>query len=180
MKNRIIVKRYAEAYIAYAKETSGLGKAIEDFKQIKDILRDNPEFLKFLQAPEITVHQKNDFIDLVLANSFSKEFAQFLKLLLEKSRIELLGAIAEYVRVTYSFGNEVEAVFKTSFPLDLPIIEKIKKRLEEKLKKKLKFYIELDGTLLGGVQVTIGNTVIDGSIRRRLDDLRDKLETVRV
>lgn len=180
MKDRIIVKRYAEAFIAYAGETSGLEKAIADFKGIKEVLRDNPEFLKFLQAPEITVHQKNEFIDSVLAGNFSNETRQFVELLLEKSRINLLGQIAEYIRVTYSYGSEVEAVFKTSFPLDLALIEKIKKKLEEKLKKKLKFYIDLDGSLLGGVQVTIGNTVIDGSVRRRLEDLRDKLETVRV
>jgi len=180
MRNRIIVKRYVEAFIAYVKETSGMDRAVEDFMNISKILADTPEFLKFLQAPEITDHQKEDFIDKVSGNYFSQEFVQFLKLLLEKSRIELFPGVIKYVIDTYSHGDEAEALFKTAFPLDHKSVDKIKKGLESKLNKKLKLVVGLDPGLLGGVQVTIGNTVIDGSVRRRLDDLKEKLETVRV
>jgi len=72
------------------------------------------------------------------------------------------------VRISFLKGSEPFYFFK------------IKKGLESKLNKKLKLVVGLDPGLLGGVQVTIGNTVIDGSVRRRLDDLKEKLETVRV
>ena len=44
----------------------------------------------------------------------------------------------------------------------------------------MRFYIDLDGSLLGGVQVVIGNTIIDGSVRKRLDELKEKLTTIRM
>ena len=64
--------------------------------------------------------------------------------------------------------------------MDLELIREIKNNLEDKFKKKFKLYINLDGSLLGGIQVVIGNTVLDGSVRRRLDDLKEKLKALRV
>jgi F0F1-type ATP synthase delta subunit len=61
------------------------------------------------------------------------------------------------------------------------LIKEIEDKLEEKLQKKFKFYIDLDADLMGGVQVIFGNnTIIDGSVRKRLADLKEKLRGVRV
>lgn len=180
MKDKIVVKRYGDAFINFCKEGCGIDKAFADLRNIRNIIRENPEFMIFLEAPDITLAEKNDFLEKILSGGYTDEFKHFLKLLLEKNRIDKLIEIAEYIRITYSHGNEVEAVLKTSYFMDLETIRRIQERLEEKFQKKLKLYIDLDGSLLGGVQVTIGNTVIDGSVRRRLDELREKLETVRV
>jgi F-type H+-transporting ATPase subunit delta len=181
MRDEIIVKRYAEAFIGFAKETTGVEKALRDLGSLKNIvIRDNPEFLGFLKSPEITFIEKCDFMDKVLKKDFSEEIRQFLKLLLEKDRIDKIIDIAEYARVKYSHGEKIEVLLKTAFPLDLELIKEIKETLETKFRKKIKFYIDLDGSLLGGVQVIIGHTVIDGSVRRRLDELKEKLMGVRV
>ena len=180
MKNAIAVKRYVDAFLGYAAETSGRETALDDFSKIRRLINDNPEFVHFLLIPGITYNEKCSFIDELLTSDFSEQFRQFLKLLLSKGRIGALYDMAEFVRVQYSHGDEVEAKLTTSFPLDLDEIAKIKSTLENKLHKKFKLYIDLDGSLLGGVQVTIGNTVIDGSVRKRLDELRAKLMTARV
>jgi len=180
MKNAIAVKRYVDAFLGYAAETTGRDAAIDDFRKIRALIRENPEFIHFLLIPGITYSEKCSFIESLLSSDYSEQFRQFLKLLLIKGRIGALDAMADFVRVQYSHGEEIEAKLKTSFPLDLDEIKKIKTTLEDKLHKKFKLYIDLDGSLLGGVQVTIGNTVIDGSVRRRLDELRAKLMTARV
>jgi len=59
-------------------------------------------------------------------------------------------------------------------------VERIKAKLEEKLGKKMHLYLDLDPDLLGGVQIKIGNILIDGSVRRRLDELKQKLMTIQV
>lgn len=180
MTDKIVVKRYADAFLSFAKETVGINQAIADCKNIRSILRDNPGFLGFLEAPGITYAEKAGFLEKVLNSDFSKEFLQFMKLLLEKGRINKIQDIAEYIRFTYSHAEELEVLLKTSFPLEIDLIQKIKDKLEAKLKKNLKLYIDLDGSLLGGIQVVIGNTVIDGSVRRRLDDLKERLLTARM
>jgi F-type H+-transporting ATPase subunit delta len=82
--------------------------------------------------------------------------------------------------VTYSHGEALEAVLKTSYPLDLGLIRKVKSKLENKMQKKINLYLELDPDLLGGIQIRIGNTIIDGSVRRRIDELKKKLMLAQV
>ena len=102
----------------------------------------------------------------------------FLKLLLDKKRFDIFPDAAEYLRAKYSHHGQVDVLLKTAFPLELDLIKKIEEVLKNKLKKNLRFYIDLDGDLLGGVQVIIGNTIIDGSIRKRLEELKHKLTTL--
>jgi len=180
MIDKIVTERYAEAFVGFAKETIGLEIALKDLRNLKNIvIHDNPEFLEFLSNLDISYTEKCEFIDKVL-NDFSPEFRQFLKLLIEKERINKIEDIVQYIREKYSQGGKVPALLKTAFPLDLELIKIIKDKLESKLKKKFKLYIDLDGNLLGGVQVIIGNTVIDGSVRKRLDELKEKLMLARV
>jgi len=180
MLERLVVKRYAGAYMDFAKGTVGLEKAVLDFKSLKMLIRANPGFQEILHSFDVSFSEKCDFIEKVLGEDYSKEFRQFLKLLLEKKRIDKIVEIADYVRVAYAHLGETEAILRTSFPLELDVIRQIKERLEKKLARKIRFYINLDGSLLGGVQVVIGNTILDGSVRKRLNDLKEKLLTLRV
>ena len=180
MRERLVVKRYAEAFMDFSKDTIGLEKAAADFKGLKLLMRGNPGFQEILNSLDVSQAEKFSFIDKVLDRPFSNEFRQFLKLLLEKNRIDKIIDIADYVRVAYAHLGETEAILKTSFPLDLDLIREIKERLEKKFNRRFRFYIVLDGSMLGGVQVIIGNTIIDGTVRKRLADLKEKLLTVRV
>ncbi len=179
-KDRIVVNRYAEAFLGFARDGAHRPQAIEDLKSLKALMNDNPDFLGFLHSLEITLSEKYGFIDAVLGDAFLPETKQFLKLLLEKGRIDKITDIIEYVRVKYSHYGGSEVLLRTSYLLDLDLIKSIEKKLEMKYSQKFKFYIDLDSSLLGGVQIIIGNTVIDGSVRRRLDELREKLMAVKV
>jgi len=180
MNDLLIVKRYAEAFMQFAKETIGLEAAVREFKSLKILMRNNPEFGQILDSLDVTSLEKSQLIDKILTDGFSREIIQFLKLLLEKKRINKIIDIADYVRIAYAHLGETDAILRTSFPLDLELVQEIKARFEKKLNKKLRFYIDLDGELLGGVQVVIGNTVFDGSLKHGLDNLKEKLLTVKV
>jgi len=180
IKDQIVVGRYAEAFLKFSKDSIGIEAALADLRELKHIIKDNPEFLNFLESKEITFNEKCEFINNVLKAGFSEQIKQFLKLLLEKERIDKILDIAEYARIKYSHGGEIEALLRTTFPLDLVLIKKIEQALEKKFNKKFKFYIDLDGSLLGGVQIVMGNTVIDGTVKRRLEELREKLQALKV
>lgn len=180
MKDDILAKRYADAFLSYACRSVSEEKAIDDFKRARDILLENKALiLDFLEAPAVTSLEKNAFIDKFFGEGFSEEFRQFLKLLLKKNRIDKLWDIAEYIRVVYFHGQKTRALLKTSFPLDLELVQLIIDGLERKFQRKIKLYIELDGELLGGIKVIIGNKVIDGSVKRHIERLKERLETIR-
>jgi len=175
-----VEKRYAEGFLDYAKETIGFDKGLEELNGVKNVFQDSPEFLSFLENPAINYAEKCDTIEAVFAKSFSQETRQFLKLLLKKRRIELIVAIEEYARVKYAHGEEIAALLNSSYPLDTEDVRSIKDVLEKKMMKKLHLYMDLNPELLGGVRATIGNIVIDGSVKKRLEDLREKLMAAKV
>jgi F-type H+-transporting ATPase subunit delta len=180
MTDEILVKRYGDAFVEYAKESMGLEKAIGDLQAIRGIFRDNPVFEGFLKFPDIANSEKYDVIDKVLDGQFSEEAVHFLKLLIKNGRIGMFTEIAEYARVAYSFGVVKEAVLKTTYPLGTEIIENIRNSMEKRLATKLHFYIDLDPSLLGGVSVQVGNIIYDGSVRKRLEDMKEKLTALKV
>ena len=178
MKNKVLVNRYAEAFLNFARANCGSVKALEDLIAVKKIIRDNPGFSELMDNPEISYTEKCAVIDEVIKDGPADEIRNFLKLLLEKKRFNIFLEVAEYLRAKYSHEGQVDVLLRTAFPLELDLIKRIEEALKNKLKQNLRFYIDLDGSLLGGVQVVIGNTIIDGSIRKRLQELKHKLATV--
>ncbi|MCX5679626.1 MAG: ATP synthase F1 subunit delta [Candidatus Omnitrophica bacterium] len=176
----IVERMYAEGFLEYAGQTIGFDKGLGEILAVKDIFRDNPDLKNFLENPAIMNREKSELIERVFTEGFSQETRDFLKLLLKKDRIDKFSDIAEYARVKYSHGKEIDAVISASYPLDLDILESLKSVLENKLHKKLHLYSDLDSDLLGGVKVTMDNLVLDGSVKKRLEDMRDKLMAVRI
>lgn len=176
----IIAKRYAEGFLEYARETIGFEKGIEELKGIRAVLRDNPDFFDLLENPALTYREKNSAIDDVLGGRFSPQTCDFLKLVLKKGRLDMFSDMAEYARIKYARGKETEAVVNYSYPLDMDQAEAVKKSLEKKFNKKMHLFLDLDPDLLGGIRAEIGNFVIDGSVKKRFEDLRDKLMGSRV
>jgi F-type H+-transporting ATPase subunit delta len=180
IKDKAVVSRYGEAFFSFAKSSCGTDKALEDLVIVKNIIRDNSGFSELMDNPEISYAEKCALIDQVVKDGPSPDICNFLKLLLDKKRFNIFLEVAEYLREKYSHHGQIDVLLKTAFPLELELIKKIEEALKNKFKKDLRFYIDLDGDLLGGVQVVIGNTIIDGSVKKRLHDLREKLITVRM
>jgi len=171
---------YAEGFLEYARDTIGFEKGLEELKDVKSVFRDNPEFFSFLENPAIAYAEKCGTIETVLARAFSQNIRGFLKLLLKKGRMNIFANIAEYARIKYSHGKEIDAVINFSYPLSMREVQDIKDSLEKKLNKKLHLYLDMEPELLGGIRVNVGNIVIDGSVKKRLEDLKEKLAEARV
>jgi len=180
MDRDILAKRYGDAFMAFVKEGCGMEKGVEDLRNVRRIFLDNPDLESFLLTPGIDYREKFQVLDNVVRNGFSDEVKYFLKLLIDKGRFDKFTDIADYVRVTYSHGIEVDALLKVSYPLETETIKRIKDIIESRLDKKLHLYIELDSGLLGGIYAKIENILIDGSVKRRLEDMRAKLLATKV
>ncbi|MBF0485223.1 MAG: ATP synthase F1 subunit delta [Candidatus Omnitrophica bacterium] len=180
MRDRTLVTRYAQAYVTFALPKIGLPQIVEDMKSLRGVLREHPEFQHFLETPEVPQPDKARVIDHVMSEGFHLETREFLKYLISKKRINRIVDITDYIRVVYSHGEVVDAVLRTTFPVELDIVEAIKNKLAARLGKKINLYLELKPELLGGIQIVIGNKIMDGSIRHKLEELRKQLLKVQV
>jgi len=180
MMQEVVVRGYVDAFLAHTSETIGFDNGIKELQNVRRVFRDNPNLFDFLTRLDIGVLEKNESIDIVFAEGFSTEICHFMKLLLRNGRMGLFMDIAEYARITYAHGTEHDALLMTSSMLDVDVLQELKRKFEEKLNIKLHLYVDIDPSLLGGVYLKVGHMVIDGSVRRRLEDLREKLNAVRV
>ncbi|MFA6321217.1 MAG: ATP synthase F1 subunit delta [Candidatus Omnitrophota bacterium] len=180
MDRDILAKRYGDAFMAFIKDGCGLEKGVADLRNVRRIFLDNPDLENFLLTPGIDHAEKFQVLENVIRNGFSEEVIYFMRHLIEKGRFDKFSDIADYVRITYSHGIEVDALLKVSYPLETESIRRIKSAIENKIHKKLHLYIELDSDLLGGVYAKIENILIDGSVKKRLEDMRSKLLATKV
>ncbi|MDD5116186.1 MAG: ATP synthase F1 subunit delta [Candidatus Omnitrophica bacterium] len=180
IKNKVIVNRYAEAFMSLAREGCGIEKALEDLVGVRSVIRDNPGFAELMYNPEISYIEKCAVIDAAIRDGFCDDIRNFLKLLVDKKRFDIFMDVVEYLRAKYAHHGQIDVLLKTAFPLDLDLIKRIEGVLKKRLERDLRFYIDLDGSLLGGVQVVVGNTVIDGSVSKRLSELKEKLIAVSI
>jgi len=180
INEEIVSKRYADAFLAYAKESIGFVQGLDELQRAKRIVRDNQDLKEFLENPGMTDSEKNEVVDAVFGDEFNEETRNFLKLLIDKKRINLFIDIAEYTRIHYAHGIEVDALLKTSYPLETETIGRIKDALERRTNRKIHLYVQLDADLVGGAYARIGNIVMDGSVKRRLEDMKEKLDALKV
>jgi F-type H+-transporting ATPase subunit delta len=169
------IKIYAEGFIEYALETVGIEKALEELKEARAVLAGHPELTKFLESAAITHKEKCSALENIFGAYFSPQLRYFLQFLLKRGRFGIFGKIAEYARLKYAHGKEVNALLASTSLLDTGQIREIKEKAERKLGLKLRLYLSLDPSLLGGVRLEVLHTVIDGSVKKRLDDLKRKL-----
>ncbi len=175
-----LITRYAEGFLEYAKETIGFKKGLEELGKVKSVFRDNPALKEFLENPAINYIEKCAVLDRVFVAGFSQEIRNFLKLLLKKARISKFADIAEYARIKYSHGKRLKALLYTSYLMDTKLMKTLKDVLEKKLHAELQLYVNLAPEMLGGARVIIGNKVLDGSVKRRLEDMRQELLAAKV
>lgn len=180
MRNKIIAKRYAEGFIDHARPRIGLARCVDDIKAFKWLLRESPDLGLFLRTPEVSREDKCALIDRIFSGNYSEELLTFIKYLVSKGRFDKFNLIAEHIHIYYSHGEGVDAVLRTTFPLELDLIEKIKSKLASRLGKTVNLFLELNPGLLGGVQIVVGNKVIDGSVKHRLEGLRKQLLNTQV
>ena len=130
MIDEIVAKRYAEAFVGYAEPTIGKVRAVDELGEVKRLVRDTDELRAFLESGDITPSEKFALIDTAFARMLSEETITFLKLLIDHQRINRLADIAEYARMKYAHGDEIDALLKTSYPLDTDVIARIKTAVE--------------------------------------------------
>jgi F-type H+-transporting ATPase subunit delta len=180
MRYKIIARRYAEGFIDYARPRIGLQRCVDEIKAFSWLLRDDPQLGLFLKTPEVSREEKYGVLDRVLSANYSEELVTFVKYLIGKGRLGIYMLIADHVHFHYSHGESVKAVLRTTFPLELDLVMKIKSKLAARLEKDVNLYLELAPDLLGGVQIVVGNTIMDGSVRYKLEQLKKQLMKIQV
>lgn len=169
-----IEREYAEALYLLADGQKKTGVYLDELRTIKDLLLENPMYLALLSSPAISLAERKAAVDAAFSESFEEHIVSFLKLLCDNDRIDLvLSCIDEYDALAMELSERTVAVITSAVPLD----DEQKARVLEKLCRLTKKTIEpqyaVDSSLLGGMKVEVQGVTYDGTIKRRLRDVKD-------
>jgi F-type H+-transporting ATPase subunit delta len=167
-------RRYAEA----ASEIALRDGTVEEWRAGLDqaaAALDNAELSETLANPALPLGQRIDVVQAVFAD-LSDPVRNLILLLLRRGRIRQLPRVAaEFRRLDDMRNNIVHAVATSASPLDDAELRAITARLEQMSGNQVELETAIDPDLIGGVVVRIGDRLIDGSVRGRLERLRNQL-----
>jgi F-type H+-transporting ATPase subunit delta len=176
-----IATRYAAALFEAASRERTIEETLEHLTRLGRLLREHPPLRQLLLNPDVDPPDKVGVLDRTLQGSWSSLVRAFVAMVAGLGRAELLADIVE------SFTAQVEAaqgrlrvLVRSAHALSDGVLERLRTRLERQEGKTIELRTELAPELLGGLQVHLDHRVIDGSVRRQLHDLRQRLTAIRV
>lgn len=171
-----VARVYAEAFLN-AFESTGVENGLEEYRSfLEEILSAFPDFEKLLTSRGLGKEQKLKMIDRTLAEQGSPLFKNFLKVLANNDRLDLVRYVFQE---SVSLQEERSGEGRVSITSAKPLSEQQQNLIKEKLNNVLPFQPVLETAvnqdLIGGLTIQVGNTVYDGSLRTRLKQLRGRL-----
>ena len=163
-------RRYSKAIFEIAEEKNQVKEIYEMLNSAMVLYRTDKEFKNFILNPLIDNEQKKS----VLNEIFGKDNSENLNILLyilDKGRMNCIKYIvAEYLKIYYRRNRILDV--KATFTKELTDEQKKKliDKLSQKTGKEINLEIKIDKNILGGGIIKIGDKIIDGSIRRELDN----------
>ncbi len=176
MRDETIARNYAEALFELAERHEGVEAYGTGIETVARLIDENDDFRRFLQTPRIAVAQKKAVVRRVFGEALPAKLVNFLLITLDKRRQRLLRAIArEYMGLMDQHFNRVHVEVTLARQFDEKSMEEMEKRLTAALGKTAIPHVRVKPSILGGAIFRTGDTIYDGSLRRRLDGMRRRL-----
>ncbi len=170
-------KAYAEALFAIAIEKNKVQEYAETLETITEALRENPEYPMYLATPALPLSERLSAIQEAFGNDMPENVVSFLKLLCEHNQFTKLSEITqEFFKLEMAISNTTTVTVTSKIPLTDDQKEKLTKKLEAKYRKHICPIYQVDDSLLGGLKITTEDQIIDGSVQKRLQRIKEVIK----
>lgn len=169
-------RRYATALLELAKEREEVEDILEDIQFIQNTLEGSRELVVFLKSPVVNYDDKIGALEKIFFDDLSEATKLFIKLMARKDRINILDQIAEaFVEKYKEYAGIITVQVFVARELSEEQQESLHSQLEEKTQKKVDMEITVDESLKGGMAIRVNDTVIDGTVKHKLEELEESL-----
>jgi F-type H+-transporting ATPase subunit delta len=163
---------YARSLFEVAREEGKLDELREQLGQFADALDQNRELAVFFFSTYFSSKEKQDGLERLLDGA-EKTFLNFLKLLIENHRMPVIFRTRQQFERMWERENQLLPVDITSaIELDQETTENLGRTIGERAGRKVRLAAHVDPDILGGIVLRVGNSILDASIRNRLEQLR--------
>ena len=167
-----IAQVYARALFEVAKEQGNLDLVREQLGQFADALNENGDLRVFFFSPYFSTQEKKDGLKGALVDA-DPAIVNFLEALAERHRMPVIFRVRdEYGRLWDSENQMLPVEVTSAVGLDDATVKSIGERIGEQTGQRVELTSKVDPSILGGIVLRVGNSILDASIKHRLDQLR--------
>lgn len=175
MRDETVSRNYAEALFELAQRHEGVDVYQGYIQSVAGLLDEHPSFRVFLETPRIDAEDKKDVVKKAFA-SLPTPFVNFLLVTIDKRRQRLFTGIARsYAELVDEHHNRAHVEVTVARSITDDTKDRVAERLSVLLGKTAVPHVRVKPEILGGIVVRSGDTIYDGSLRRRLDRMRRQL-----
>lgn len=176
---REAIRGYAQALFSVAQAEDALEDVQDELFRFARALDQENQLRETLTDPALPIERKKAILQDILGTRASPHTVSIVGFLVEQGKTRDLTAIVdELVALASEQRDAAVAEVRTAVQLDDRHRDEIAKALEQATGKKVELKVVVDPSILGGVIARVGDQVIDGSIKRRLELARDQLSEV--
>jgi F-type H+-transporting ATPase subunit delta len=170
-----IASVYARSLFEVAQEQDKLDTVRDELGEFADALNDSRQLQVFLFSPYFSTAEKTDGLDKAISGA-DETVVNFLKLLIEKHRMPVVFRVrAEFDQLWEEENRLLPVTVTSAVELDEGTVKQIGDRIAEQTDRKVDLSSRVDPDILGGIIVQVGNSVLDASIRNRLENFRKQV-----
>ena len=167
---------YGQALYELARDEGLSAQILAELKVLKTSFTQEPGFVQLLCAPSISKQERCQILDSSLRSTVHPYVLNFLKILTEKGYIRQFIGCCDAFSKQYNRDNGIlEMTAVTAAPLSDTLYRKLESKLSALTGKTIDLTCRVDPDVLGGVRLDWDGKQLDGTVRRRLDDIRDIL-----
>lgn len=175
-------KVYGEAFFELCEEQGNavMKDILAELTALDGIFNENPEFIKLMSTPTVAVEEKIALVEeMGKAGGISELTTNLLCLLAEKNRFGCFSGIIKYYRAEYNERFKLADITVTSAqPLTDALREQIAAKMSQIIGKTVTITEKVDDSLIGGVIIDYGSRRYDGSVKSRLNALKNELASI--
>ena len=176
-ENVTIARPYAEAAFESASAAGALEAWSETLERLAAIVTDDAMRAQ-IQNPNLSSDQVSELVLDVAGTELSDEQRNFVRILVDNERLLVVPEIRDlFARKKNQYEGVKEASVETAFPLDDGAMDNLRTLLAERFNSDIKLSVKVEPELIGGVKVTVGDEVIDASVRGKLAGLAAALKS---
>jgi F-type H+-transporting ATPase subunit delta len=166
-----IARPYAEAVFKLAIEKKAAPRW-SDMLALMAAVASDPDMANLVGNPKVDRAQLAEIFESVCEGKLDEDARQLVRLLVENHRIAALPAIhTQFEALRHQHEGILDARITTAFSMTAPELDALVNGLEKRFGRKIRAEVTVDASLIGGVKVTVGDLVIDGSVRARIDQM---------
>jgi F-type H+-transporting ATPase subunit delta len=171
-----IARPYAEAVFKLAKQ----GNNFADWSKMLEFtsaISTDPTMQSMIGDPNVQSTDLEKTFLAVCEGKLNDDGKRMVRVLIDNNRLAILPAVRDqYELLKAAEQGEVEALVETAMPLNDTQVSELISMLKKRFKKEVRAKVTVNAGLIGGVKVTVGDVVIDASVRGRLDQMATTLK----